>query len=433
MNRSLASLLVSLSACSSADSPGRQAEGPALEAAEAPGPPAPAIETSPPLQATTPLSAPRPQMSAFCVPGPDADNDGFTEAEGDCNDCSEQINPGAYDFPDNGFDEDCSGADALAAEAVCDSGLAIDSGSPEDAARAIGLCRFVTEESRQWGVISASFTGANGDALRVDPKIAAGMLSAFGVVGPREGSALLGLSSGTARGVDQPGYASVCNSQVDRGVPGTPPEGYPKDSTSCPPGLFDDFLDRVTNLLGGGRGPRIFDDVGLELRVRVPTNTGGISFESMFFSAEYPQYICTAYNDFFVVLMDPPPSTVGDGNIVFDGNGDPIGVNNSLLAVCEPGTHRRKTFACEQGTALLEGTGFGDNRCNPAASGGPGTAGASTGWLGTRAPVDRGSIVRLRFALWDTSDPLLNSTVLIDNFRWDPESPIVTETVPVLR
>jgi hypothetical protein len=46
---------------------------------------------------------------------------------------------------------------------------------------------------------------------------------------------------------------------------------------------------------------------------------------------------------------------------VFDTNGDPIGVNNGLLAVCDPALQNpdaAKQFECKQGTGLLQGTGF---------------------------------------------------------------------------
>ena len=35
-------------------------------------------------------------------PNVDSDGDGYTGADGDCNDCSAQMNPGAYDFYGNG-------------------------------------------------------------------------------------------------------------------------------------------------------------------------------------------------------------------------------------------------------------------------------------------------------------------------------------------
>jgi len=45
---------------------------------------------------------------------PDADNDGFTVAQGDCNDNDVYIYPEAPETPDNGIDEDCNGSDTIA-------------------------------------------------------------------------------------------------------------------------------------------------------------------------------------------------------------------------------------------------------------------------------------------------------------------------------
>src|SRR5207248_4459854 len=67
----------------------------------------------------------------------DCDGDGWTAAEGDCCDqpgvCGahpELINPGAFDFPGNGIDENCNGltdaADTLD-NSACDQTLASNS------------------------------------------------------------------------------------------------------------------------------------------------------------------------------------------------------------------------------------------------------------------------------------------------------------------
>jgi hypothetical protein len=44
----------------------------------------------------------------------------------------------------------------------------------------------------------------------------------------------------------------------------------------------------------------------LKLRVRVPTNALSFSVQMHFFSAEWPEYVCTSFNDLFVTLVDAP-------------------------------------------------------------------------------------------------------------------------------
>ena len=58
---------------------------------------------------TTPTPPPPPPPPPSDV---DQDFDGYT-ADVDCNDSDAEINPGAYDRPDDGIDQDCSGADAV--------------------------------------------------------------------------------------------------------------------------------------------------------------------------------------------------------------------------------------------------------------------------------------------------------------------------------
>jgi hypothetical protein len=377
---------------------------PIVTDAASPEPDAPQVVTLPP--------------ASSCPRGADADGDGFTTEQGDCNDCDRLINPGAYDFPGNAFDEDCSGKPADDAEQACDMGLDIAGSAPEDAARALGLCKFTKESSREWGVIRARFTTADGSG-QLDDALQVGLLPKFGAVLPRAGASLLALSSGVARAPDQPGYTRAV-SDTHAGRAQKPPPGFPKTSSSCPEVKF-------------GTSTRVYNQAALELQLRVPTNAYSLGFDSIFYSYEYPDFICLPYNDFYIALLEPHDS--GDGNLVFDANGDAIGVNTGWLAVCDPtlqNPNLKKQFTCEQGTDLLKGTGFGAGEYTDVGTffRGDGEGGASTGWLGTLAPVKAGSVITLRFAIWDTEDSFLDSTVLIDRFRWSVMQPSNPVTKP---
>ena len=58
--------------------------------------------------------------------------------------------------------------------------------------------------------------------------------------------------------------------------------------------------------------------------------------------------------------------------------------------------------------------------------------GASTGWLRTSVPIKPSQFMTLKFVLWDSGDPLLDSTVVIDNFQWVAEdAPSGAVTTPI--
>ncbi len=318
-----------------------------------------------------------------CDSGPndDADMDGFTGATGDCNDCDANVNPGAIEVgPESAMggggyqasDEDCDGeVDNVAPP--CDAALAIEGTDPMDGARAIELCK--VSENGSWGVVSAQWVRAGGGPAAAT--LHNGTLDGFGTnVLPRAGGRLLAISSGNARDMSDAGYTG--NSSYTFHGPGTPPPGFPQNVPGC------------------SGGSNINDDVGLDLTIKAPTNATGYLFDFRFYSFEYPEWVCTTYNDQFIALVNPAPLGAINGNISFDSMNNPVSVNIAFFDVCS---------GCPLGTGDLQGTGFGDFE-------------GATGWLQTSAPVDPGATINLRYAIWDTGDTALDSTTLIDNFRW---------------
>ena len=121
---------------------------------------------NPASSSAAPAAAVGRSSGSGCVLGPanaDMDGDGWTPAQGDCNDCDPAVNPGAIDVPGDPakVDHDCNGK--YDPPAPCDSGLSLDDVDANDAAKAIELCQVTTASSplrRRPGASSAPPTCA---------------------------------------------------------------------------------------------------------------------------------------------------------------------------------------------------------------------------------------------------------------------------------
>ena len=130
---------------------------------------------------------------------------------------------------------------------------------------------------------------------------------------PQEGAKVLALSSGTARQPNDPGYDSP-GGHDKMYTTGSPP-GYPKESPSCP----------------GVTTGEPHDSAGLRVVIKTPTNAKSLSFNLDFYTYEFPNYICSQFNDFFVAMLTPKPGNQPDGNISYDSKGNTISVNAGFL------------------------------------------------------------------------------------------------------
>lgn len=369
-------------------------------------------------------SSGRPQYGAEDEPtfAEDAGDEAQDPSFGEVMPCPQD--PGNYDIPGNGCDDDADGV--IDNGAGCDDGLPFY-GSADDFAKTLGLCKRATGANDPgWGVISASYTrGHTSTAAPADGQH--GILPTFGdVIKAREGKNLGILSTGWARP-----YNDLVENQCDalgngegtsgkgcfkQGLvmqAGTPvlnatPPGYPKPANGC------------------AVSDQIFDPITVKLTVKVPKNVQGFSVDFDFWSGEWPDYVCTRYNDGFLIYLQSSAFNGGKPeNIAFDAKGNALSVNNGFFDRCTANTQTGcrgeppfGTSTCGGDVSELKGTGFlAENRyCNEQTS----TGGGATGWLTTSAPVTPGEIITLEFAIWDTGDPKFDSSVLLDHFVWTP-------------
>jgi hypothetical protein len=173
----------------------------------------------------------------------------------------------------------------------------------------------------------------------------------------------------------------------------------------------------------------------LKLRIRVPTNAKSFNVQMYFYSAEWPEYVCTAFNDLFVTLVDSqgannPP----DKNIAIyttqNNQKYPVGVNiakaaSGLFTQCTNGTISQcgnvANYNGCTGTQGLAGTGFQLVELDGCSFNNLPTGGG-TGWLKMSGNVKGGEVMEVRFAIWDTGDGLWDSLVLLDDWVWSVQA-----------
>jgi hypothetical protein len=312
-------------------------------------------------------------------PNADYDHDGYSIAQGDCNDFQPLVNPGAVEVPGNGVDDNCNGViDETAAPCT---GL-VGKLDGTSFAGAMEQCdsRFVT---------NAGFKGPSAVPAR-------NIVSKFGIIKPQAGDSMVLLSTGKAVDKTGPGYVQP-QIGTDLGSANTAPN--PEPNLKAAP------------MCGSAQPAEVNDYTEWVVHMHAPTNAYSFSFQFQFFSAEYPEFVCTEFNDEFLVEMESKNEFQTPMNISFDMQKNPITVNNGFFTVCQNSTAKPQTQHCTKPVTDIMGTGYED-------SNGSEPIGGSTGWLTTTAPVTPGEDIILHFIIFDEGDHIYDSAVLIDNFQW---------------
>jgi hypothetical protein len=367
----------------------------------------------------------------------DQDHDGYTPAAGDCNDCDPSINPGAVQIPGSSIDYACNGMAGVVQSCSPKDGV----NDPTSLAQAMDQCdsRFFKSASLGGGTAVNDPT-----ARKVEP--------ALGVIMPRAGGNMAYISSGIAADKKDPAF--VTENQ------GT---AFP-DTNSAPHPYPNIKPNPMCSGVGGAmmsEPATVNDYTELVVKLKAPTNVKSFSFDFQFFSAEYPQFVCTAYNDEFLVLQESNGEFQSATNIAFDMQGNPVTVNNGFFTVCTNDTSNTYTQHCTKPVSDIMGTGYEDctglcssggggsipcstnadcapfmcvsGMCKfPGGGGAAGVPGGSTGWLTTTSPVTPGEDVTLHFIIYDEGDHILDSSALIDNFRWGTSVVSTPSTNPIM-
>lgn len=264
-------------------------------------------------------------------------------------------------------------------------------------------------------LLTRNFMSEDPDAYRVLRKFGAHLLPGdIPAWGPRAGERMLLLGTGAFLELDvldallmPPGTAngggSNSNPEADAALPPPMRINMAGGSTTDMPFLDCDGVGDCSQTLGFQwlPAPHASDIAYLDVQITVPEGTRGYALDLALFTAHYPEYSETSYNDMAILWTE---SEAYVGNIAYllqDGLPRPF----SLPALTAAGlmTHDGAT------DITLIGTGY---------DGLVGEQGGATDWLTVHGPAVPGETLTLALAVFDLGDSVLDSALLVDNFRW---------------
>jgi hypothetical protein len=173
------------------------------------------------------------------------------------------------------------------------------------------------------------------------------------------------------------------------------------------------------------------DLAGIQMRVVVPANARGVAMDSMFVSVEWPDYLCSDYNDKMDIYLVSDATGRQPSNIAIDPNGAAITVNNGYFELPSAWTSDLAAvpYARSLGDDSFSGfCGSSVEMCTlPTYCDGDQSElaylGSGTGWLVAQGPVRPGETIDVLAVVSDAGDYALDSLMLLSGLRWLPEPP----------
>ncbi|EDM80684.1 hypothetical protein PPSIR1_37364 [Plesiocystis pacifica SIR-1] len=282
--------------------------------------------------------------------------------------------------------------------AACGPADASSSEAPgvEQASRALGLgCEPGPDESSLPEVGGAGLLAVDPDSWRVAERFGSWWTPRATSEGHNLDARLLLLSTGRLPALDvDAAVVAAPGSALDQGETHNPDGGPLFAPLTSEPGC-DGALDCSGSLAEPfAHGAEPHDALALSTALEVPPGTHGLRLDLAYFSAEYPEFTPSAFNDVLAVWSTSEAFT---GNVALvEGRA----LTASSLSAAGWMRHRGDDPA-------LAGTGFEGH--------------GGSGWLELRVPVVPGERVELTIYLADVGDDSVASAVLLDDLRWDCE------------
>jgi hypothetical protein len=272
------------------------------------------------------------------------------------------------------------------------------------------------------------FNSPANNAWRVARQFGTHMVNNEPLWGPKEGEKFLIISTGNIAAPNAQGVITMSNGSHEPGVdnanPGNqqlpPPMTSARGSNNGAGGTpfincdgVGDCSDSLQAQWNAG-GNAANDLLWFQFEVDVPGDTHGFEFDFAYFSAEFPEYVNTTFNDIFVVWSNSETYT---GNLCF------VDDQPCTVTALWPVTHQGNT-------AALAGTGF--PHCALMLFGNclGGWTGGGTGWYSAKASAAPGETLQLTWAVFDMGDSVWDTAVILDNWRWDCQGCVPSEVNP---